>query len=161
MSQVSTQAPVPHPPVALVVSQTAPQAPQFAGSVLGTSQPVDESRSQSRNPASHTKAHLRPRQLGIVFGREHVLEHRPQVAMSSSEASQPFAGSPSQSSHPSSQRKPHPPAMHSRTAWGRSGHATPQPEQLSTSVSVSMQLVPQRVVPTVQSATQVLRVALA
>ncbi len=50
-SQVSTQAPVPHPPVALVVSQTASQAPQFAGSVVGTSQPVDERPSQSRNPA--------------------------------------------------------------------------------------------------------------
>jgi hypothetical protein len=101
----SEHTPAEHSAVPFGAEHTFPQPPQFWTSALvGCSQPVLASPSQSSNPASHTSAHAPDWHTAVPFGPlGQTLEHAPQWSVDVSRlASHPFAAWLSQSSNPAS-----------------------------------------------------------
>jgi hypothetical protein len=135
----TTHVPAEHPGVPFGVAHTTPQPPQFWTSALvGSSQPLLASLSQSLKPAEHMNEHIPAEHAGSAFtGAEQALSHAPQfVAEVSRLASQPSITTPLQSSNPASHAAiPHTPAEHSGVAFGV-WHAAPQPPQFWTSALV-------------------------
>jgi hypothetical protein len=132
----SEHTPAEHSAVPFGAEHTTPQPPQFWTSALvGCSQPVLASPSQSSNPASHTSEHAPAWHTAIPLGPlKHTFEHAPQWSVDVSMlASHPFAAWLSQSSNPASHWAiPQLIWTHAPVAFAGS-HASPQKAQ---SVSV-------------------------
>jgi hypothetical protein len=128
-----------HSGVPLATAQATPQPPQLATSIsMLISQPSTGLVLQSRKPGSHAAmAHTSPTHSGVPLATAQATPQPPQLATSMSALiSQPSTGLALQSRKPGSQlATSHAALTHSGVPLG-TAHATPQPPQFASSVSV-------------------------
>jgi len=141
---------------AVLVGQTAPQAPQSSMLDRDVSQPFAGSPSQSSQSASQdATAQVPAPQAPVAWVGAQVAPQAPQSAAVAKSPSHPSAVDALQSSNPGSQAMPHALPAQVGLAWGAAGHVVPQAPQLRASVSVLVQAVPQTTLGAVQVSTQV------
>ena len=100
----SSQVPVEQLEAALARLQEVPHAPQLARVVIGVSQPLESSESQSEKPALQLViSHAPVSQLSDALARSHRTPHAPQLVRVVSAVSQPLTSTPSQLAKPASQ----------------------------------------------------------
>ena len=108
--------------------QTVPHAPQLALVLVGVSQPLAATPSQSAKPGLHAATAQRPAaQLAVALARVQMVPHAPHAeAVVPRLVSQPLAAIPSQSPKPASHAATtQAPPMHAGAAW-LSLHVVPQ-----------------------------------
>ena len=124
-----------HVGVALAtLGQIMPQAPQFSGSVVGSTQLVPQA-----SGAGDTHEAMHDAVVPTIWHKgaapEHASVHEPQVAGKARFASQPFVGFVSQSAKPTLHVKPHTTPLHDATAFAAAGQvAHPAVPQVATSL---------------------------
>jgi hypothetical protein len=129
------QVPVAQVAVAFVREQLDPQPPQFTSVVMGVSQPLGSTASQSPKPGRHeVHPHMPVEQSATAWDRRHATPHPVQSVSVPSGVSQPSSGIMLQSAKPGSQlATAHAPLVQVGRAFG-SMHALPHAPQFASDV---------------------------